>query len=185
MSSLDVVVIGAGQAGLAASHHLSRRGIDHVVLERGRVGETWRTQRWDSFALNTPRWMSRQPGEPAALADNERETFLSAPAWVECLEAAAAADNTPMRAQTSVTRVSPGPTGGFVITARAPDGMTEWHAKAVVAASGSMNVARVPAFAASLPAHISQLTTATYRRPDDLAAGAVLVVGSAQSGVQI
>src|SRR5260221_11557560 len=129
--------------------------------------------------------MSRQPGDPAALADNEREAFLSAPAWVECLEAAAAADNAPIRAQTSVTSVSPRPTGGFVVAASGREGVVELRARAVVAASGSMNVARVPAFAASLPAHISQLTTATYRRPDDLAAGAVLVVGSAQSGVQI
>jgi putative flavoprotein involved in K+ transport len=183
--SIDAVVIGAGQAGLAASHHLSRRGIGHVVLERGRVGETWRTQRWDSFALNTPRWMSRQPGEPAELADNERDAFLSASAWVKCLEAAAAADNAPILQQTRVTGVSPDPTGGFVVTANGPDGPVERHTRAVLAASGSMNVARVPAFATSLPSHVEQLTAATYRRPGDLPAGAVVVVGGAQSGVQI
>ena len=62
----DAIVVGAGPAGLAASWHLRRRGVGHVVLERGGVGETWRTQRWDSFTLNTPTWMSRLPGVGAA-----------------------------------------------------------------------------------------------------------------------
>src|SRR5258706_14336140 len=112
MSSIDAVVIGAGQAGLAASHHLLKRGIEHVVLERGRIGETWRTQRWDSFVLNTPRWMSRQPGEPEELSpEDNRDGFLSAAAWIATLEAAASADRAPIREGVSVTAVEQ-PKGG-------------------------------------------------------------------------
>jgi putative flavoprotein involved in K+ transport len=183
--SVDAVVIGAGQAGLAASHHLSRRGIEHVVLERGRVGETWRTQRWDSFALNTPRWMSRQPGEPAEPDAFDRGAFLSAPAWVARLEAVAEANDADVREGTLVTAVKPRPKGGFVVAVEGPDGPAELETRAVVVASGILNVPKVPAFGASLPAHIEQHTAATYRRPGDLPAGAVLVVGGAQSGVQI
>jgi putative flavoprotein involved in K+ transport len=185
-ASIDAVVIGAGQAGLAASHHLSGRGIEHVVLERGRVGEAWRTQRWDSFALNTPRWMSHQPGEPETLgSSDDRDAFLSAPAWVACLEAAARADRAPIHEGTLVTAVAPRSTGGFLVVADGPEGAAELETRAVVVASGAMNVPRVPAFAASLPGHVQQLTAASYRRPTDLPAGAVLVVGGAQSGVQI
>src|SRR6476661_1116464 len=101
--SVDVAVVGAGQAGLAASHHLMLRGIEHVVLERGRIGETWRSQRWDSFALNTPRWMSRTADEPDDRSD--RDAFLSASAWIACLEASAARDRLPVRERTSVRSV--------------------------------------------------------------------------------
>jgi putative flavoprotein involved in K+ transport len=81
---LDAVVIGAGQAGLAVSRELVVRGVDHVVLERGRVGETWRSQRWDSFVLNTPVWMNRLPGMPEA--DDDPTRFPSGWEFVHELE---------------------------------------------------------------------------------------------------
>src|SRR5258706_6584449 len=186
MSSLDAVVIGAGQAGLAASHHLSSRGIEHVVLERGRIGEAWRTQRWDSFVLNTPRWMSRQPGEPEELSpEDNRDGFLSAAAWVATLEAAASADRAPIREGVSVTAVDQPKGGGFAVVGEGPEGGVEIETRAVVVASGVMNVPPIPALGASLPGHVQQLTAASYRRAVDLPPGAVLVIGSAQSGVQI
>jgi putative flavoprotein involved in K+ transport len=181
--SVDVAVVGAGQAGVAASHHLARLGIEHVVLERGRVGETWRSQRWDSFVLNTPRWMSRMPGEPAD--DVDRDAFLSAPEWIASLEGTVARDHLPVREATTVRFVEQRPDGAFRVVATGPHGVEEIRARAVVVASGILNVPRIPPFARALPAGIRQLTAATYRRPDALPAGAVLVVGGAQSGVQI
>src|SRR5690242_16865447 len=80
---IDTVVIGAGPAGLGVSRELTLRGIEHLVLEQGRVGETWRSQRWDSFALNTPAWMNRLPGDPAPAAPDD---FPSAPQLVRALE---------------------------------------------------------------------------------------------------
>jgi putative flavoprotein involved in K+ transport len=181
--SVDVVVVGAGQAGLAASHHLTRRGIDHLVLERGRIGETWRSQRWDSFALNTPRWMSRMPGEPEDGTD--REAFLTAPEWIARLEAAVARDRLPVRELTMVRSVEQRSEGAFRVVAAGPNGDEEIGARAVVVASGILNVPRIPAFANALPVDVVQLTAASYRRPDAVSAGGVLVVGGAQSGVQI
>ena len=181
--SVDVVVVGAGQAGLAASHHLTRLGTDHVVLERGRIGETWRSQRWESFVLNTPRWMSRMPGEPAD--DVDREAFLSAPEWIASLEATVARDHLPVRELTTVRSVEQRSDGDFHVVAVGPHGVEEVRARAVVVASGILNVPRVPAFASAIPAGIAQLTAASYRGPDAVPAGAVLVVGGAQSGVQI
>lgn len=183
VTSLDAVIIGAGQAGLAASHHLSRRGIEHVVLERGQLGETWRSQRWDTFALNTPRWMNRLPGEPDDARD--RDAFLTASAWVAGLEAAAKRDLVPIRERTLVTAVRPRRSGGFVVHAEDGQGATAVEARAVIVASGMLNVPRIPGFASMLPPEVQQLSAAAYRRPTDLRSGAVLVVGSAQSGVQI
>lgn len=182
-TAIDVVVVGAGQAGVAASHHLSRRGIEHAVLERGRVGETWRSQRWDSFALNTPRWMSRLPGEAGEA--HGRDTFMSAREWVSRLEAAVARDRVPVRAGTNVLSVREDRRGGFVVAAAGSGGVEEIHARAVVVASGILNVPRIPPFAESLPADVKQFTAASYRGPAALPPGCVLVVGGAQSGVQI
>jgi putative flavoprotein involved in K+ transport len=182
--SVDVAVVGAGQAGLAASHHLMRRGIEHVVLERGRIGETWRTQRWDSFALNTPRWMSRMPGEPRDGID--RDAFLSASAWIACLEASAVRDRLPVRERTTVRSIEHRADGAFRVVVAGPDGgVEELDARAVIVASGILNVPRIPAFGSSLPREVRQLTAASYRSPEALPPGGVLVVGGAQSGVQI
>lgn len=183
MRPIDAVIIGAGQAGLAASHHLSRRGLEHVVLERGQLGETWRSQRWDTFALNTPRWMSRLPGEPDEARD--RDAFLSAPAWVAALEATARRDHVPIRERTLVTAVRQRRGRGFVVHAEGGQGATQVETSAVIVASGMQNVPRVPGLARLLPPAVRQLSAAEYRRPADLPTGAVLVVGSAQSGVQI
>lgn len=179
---IDAIVIGAGQAGLAASHHLTRRGIQHVVLERGRVGESWRSQRWTSFVLNTPDTLSQLAGESNEPAT--AEAFLPLGAWLARMQAYADRRGLPIRTGTTVTRVE-ARSGAFAVSAHAEAGDAELQARAIVVASGGQRVPRIPAIAADLPAAIRQLSAAEYRDPGSLPAGAVLVVGSAQSGVQV
>lgn len=181
--TLDAVVVGGGQAGLGASYHLARRGIEHTVLERGRVGESWRSQRWDSFALNTPNWLNRLPGE-ADIAE-PRDAFASRDAFVDRLQAYADGQRVPIRTGTTVIEVAARQGGTFVVTAEDGDGTHDIETRNVVVASGLQRVPKIPVIADALPAAIEQLHTSSYRRPDTLPAGAVLVVGSGQSGVQV
>ena len=177
----DVVVIGAGHAGLAASSHLTRRGVGHVVLERGRVGETWRTQRWDSFALNTPTGMSRLPG---VVADpGPADGFLVRDAWIAHLAEYAVQFALPVRTREEVTGLAQAPDGTFELRL-AKAGETV-RARAVIVAAGAQCHPRIPSSAGSLPADVLQLHASEYRNPAALPAGAVLVVGAAQSGGQV
>jgi len=186
VSGLGAIVIGAGQAGLAASYHLSCAGIEHVVLERGRIGETWRSQRWETFVLNTPGWLSHVLTADRG-AEGQDDGFPSAAAFVARLESFATRHAVPIRAGVTVTRVDAlgAQGGGFRVATQSADGPDEFTCRAVVVAAGIQNVPRMPAVAASFPPWVPQLTTADYRGPSDLPAGAVLVVGGAQSGVQI
>ena len=161
------------------SKRLVDAGIDHVVLERGDIGETWRTQRWDSFALNTPSALNRLPGGPAAADPNE---FLGRDAWIAELETYARRCALPVRTRAGVTAVTEDACGGFVVTIGDDETV---HARSVVVATGGANVAKVPAAAATIDRRVEVLTTGTYRRPSQLPGGGVLVVGSAQSGGQI
>jgi putative flavoprotein involved in K+ transport len=169
---LDCAVIGAGPAGLAASAALTARGVEHVVLERGRAGESWRTQRWTSFRLNTPGWMNRLLGEQPA------DAYLTGAEVVERLERLAA--DRPVRYGERVARLAPAGDGW----ALDGDGGAV-RARTVVVATGDQNLPRVPALASAFPGRVAQQHTADYRHPGMLPAGAVLVVGSAQSGCQI
>jgi putative flavoprotein involved in K+ transport len=176
-NSLDwvpVVVVGAGPAGLATSSRLADAGCHHVVLERGRIGWSWRTQRWDSFRLNTPRWANLVPGEflPGAPDD-----FATAPALVAALERFA--EGLPVLEGVQVLRAEPLGGAWRLETTSGP-----LVSGAVVVASGFQSVPRKPAYAAALPAGIEQLHVAEYRRPEDVD-GAVLVVGGGQSGLQV
>jgi putative flavoprotein involved in K+ transport len=174
IGSVRVAVVGAGPAGLAVSRQLVRAGCRHVVLERGRVGWSWRTQRWDAFRLNTPLWANRVPGEFLA---GPPESFATARSLIIALERFA--DGLPTVEGVEVLRARY--LGG---SWRIETSHGSWRAGAVVVASGFQNVPRTPAFADALPAAIEQLHVADYRRPEDLS-GAVLVVGGGQSGVQI
>ena len=175
---VETVVVGAGQAGLATSFHLARRGGEHVVLERGRVGETWRSQRWDGFVLNTPNWSIRLPG--AEYDGDEPEAFMPRDDLVRYLEDWARATDAPVREGVDVTGVSRAEEGWLVETSAGPLAATN-----VVVAAGSFPRPYVPSVAAALPAWVQQVRSDEYRRPEALAAGAVLVVGSGQSGCQI
>jgi putative flavoprotein involved in K+ transport len=179
---IECAVIGAGHAGLAVSWHLAQRGIDHVVFEQGRVGESWRAQRWDSFVLNSPSWANVLPGQLEPVAP--RDGFLIREAWVSQLDAYASAQRLPVRQATRITCLerASGDLGSFRLRT---DGGDEVEARSVVVAAGSQRVPKLPAIAAGLPPEITSLHTSGYRRPDQLPAGGVLVVGSAQSGGQV
>jgi putative flavoprotein involved in K+ transport len=176
---IDTVVIGAGQAGLGVSRELVGRGVEHVVLERGRIGETWRSQRWDAFALNSPAWMNRLPGDVAPVRP---DGFPSAPEFVLGLQRYAFRHRLPVREGVAVHSVDRASTDDWLRVAT-DDGVVQ--ARAVVVASGGANAPRLPAIGRSLSGSIFQLHTAGYRNASGLPAGAVLVVGGGQSGVQI
>lgn len=179
MESVDTVVVGAGQAGIAVSHLLSRAGVSHVVFERGRVGESWRSQRWDSFALNTPNWSNVLPG--AAIGGADGDAFAHRDDLVEFFERYVAVNAVPVRGQTAVTSVEQSDGGGF----RVDTETDHIEARNVVVCSGSMSTARIPAMADHIDGNIATLTAATYKNAEALPDGAVVVVGSGQSGCQI
>jgi putative flavoprotein involved in K+ transport len=176
---LDVAVIGAGHAGLVASYRLREAGLDHVVLERGEVGASWRSQRWDSFTLNTANAMNRLPG--ASLDGADPDAFEGREAWVARLERYAREHTLPVRTGTTVVAVER-EGDGFVVSVA---GDAPFRARNVIVASGMVNAPKIPPVVADLDQRIARLTTGAYRGPDQLEPGAVLVVGSAQSGCQI
>lgn len=176
--SVTVVVIGGGHSGLAMSTCLTDRGIDHVVLERGQVANSWRTQRWDSLRLLTPNWQSRLPGH--AYAGDEPDGFMSMPEVVSFVEDYAAAVDAPVRTDTTVTGVRPEGDRYSVLTDQGP-----WTCRCVVLASGACNVSSVPECATAVPAGVDMVSPLEYSNPDQLAEGGVLVVGAAATGVQL
>jgi putative flavoprotein involved in K+ transport len=172
------VVIGAGQAGLAMSWWLAARSIDHVVLERGEVANTWRTERWDSLTLLTPNWQSRLPGH--GYEGDDPDGFRTMPETIAFIERYASLVSASVRTHCPVTSVRSIGDGYQVVTQQGT-----WHCKAVVLATGAFNIAQVPKLSAELPSGIAQLNAAQYRNPEGLEAGGVMVVGAAASGAQI
>ena len=177
---IDVVIIGGGQAGLALSYYLTQQGRTHVVLERGRVAETWRSQRWDSFTLVTPNWMTQLPGFP--YEGEDPDGFLPHDEIVITLERYAQSFHAPLRCGVQATAVRLRPEGdGYLV--ETSDGAFE--AANVVLATGGFPVPRLPRASAAIPVNIMQLHSSQYRKPQRLPSGAILVVGSGQSGSQI
>jgi putative flavoprotein involved in K+ transport len=173
---LDAVVVGGGQAGLAASHRLAERGLDHVVLERGDVGERWRSQRWDSLRLLTPNWLTDLPGLHAP--DAASDGFRTRAEVVRLLEGYAS--EAPVRPGAGVARVRL--VGDrYEITSTAG----WWTARNVVLATGWCDRPAVPAAAAELAADVFQIDSTAYRSPRSLPPGGVLVVGASSTGVQL
>ncbi len=157
---------------------LAARSIDHVVLERGEVANTWRTERWDSLTLLTPNWQSRLPG--FGYDGGDPDGFRTLPETIAFIERYAKTISPPLRTHCPVMSVRRSADGYEVVTAQAT-----WHCKAVVLATGAFNIAQLPAVAEALPPGIAQLTTVQYRSPGSLEEGGVMVVGAAASGVQI
>jgi putative flavoprotein involved in K+ transport len=172
------VVIGAGQAGLAMSRWLASRSIDHVVLERGEVANSWKTERWDSLTLLTPNWQSRLPGY--GYQGDDPDGFRTMAETIGFLEGYAGAISAPVRTGTKVTSVRSSGDGYRVATDAGV-----WQTRAVVLATGACNLPVVPKVAHALPPGIASLTPLQYRNPAQLDEGGVLVVGASASGIQI
>ena len=174
----EIVVIGGGQAGLCTSFFLARYGQEHVVLEQGRVAETWRTQRWESFTLNTPNWTLQLPGH--GYAGDGPDAFMPRDDVVSYLERYAEVIDAPLRPGVRVASLERTSDGYLLETSEGP-----LEADTVVVATGAFQRPRAPAIAGDRDPRILQLHTSDYRSPDQLPAGAVLVIGSGQSGCQI
>jgi putative flavoprotein involved in K+ transport len=175
---LETVVVGGGQAGLSVSHELTAGGVPHVVLERGRVGQTWRG-RWDSFCLVTPNWGVQLPGYP--YDGDDPDGFMPRDEIVEYLERYAQSFGAPVREGVEVTALREHADGGLLL--ETSEGGIE--ARNVVLSTGAYQRPHRPTGAASLPKNLLQIDVEAYRNPGELPAGAVLVVGSGQSGCQI
>ena len=175
---VTTVVIGAGHAGLAASHFLGDRSIDHVVLERGEVANSWRRERWDSLRLLTPNWQSRLPG--LRYEGPDPDGYMTTGEVTEFIERFAAVSRAPVRTGTNVTSLRRVDDGYHLTTSQGVIGC-----RAVVIASGACNQPSVPQFKAAVPAFVEQLTPLDYRDPAKLPDGGVLVVGASATGVQL
>ena len=172
------VVVGAGQGGLAMSHCLTERSIDHVLLERSEAASAWRGQRWDSLRLLTPNWQCRLPGRP--YGGDDRDGFMSSSEVADFIASYATEISAPVQSGAPVTSVSRS-NGGYRVTTD----QDEWLCETVVLASGAFNKAHVPTLAEAVPSSVVMVTPLEYRNPHDLPDGGVLVVGASATGVQL
>ena len=175
---LDIVVIGGGQAGLAMSVMLRERGREHVVLERQRVGERWRSERWDSLRFQFPNWSLQLPGY--AYSGTDPEGFSHYSEILHVIEEYAASTQAPVREHTEVIELAANDSGFDIAVTEG-----SLHARNVVIATGPFQRPRIPALAAHLSSSVLQIDPSRYRNPDELPAGKLLVVGSGASGCQI
>jgi putative flavoprotein involved in K+ transport len=176
---IPVLVVGAGHCGLAMSRCLAARSIDHVVLERGEVAHSWRTERWDSLRLLTPNWLSRLPG--LTYDGDDPHGFMTAGEVVGLIDRYATQGAAPVHTHTEVRSLRAAAHGGYAVDTD----QGSWSADAVVLASGACNVASVPALREALPPEITSLATAEYKNPDQVPDGGVVVIGASASGIQI
>lgn len=178
MRNTITVIVGAGQAGLAMSRCLTEQSIDHVLLERGEVANSWRSGRWDSLRLLTPNWQSRLPG--FRYQGDDPDGFMTMPEVIDYLAAYAAAIEAPIETNTLVTSVRTSGDGYLVSTSEG-----EWRCRTVVIAGGACHSPAVPAVGEAVPKDITTLTPAQYHNPDQLEDGAVLVAGASATGIQL
>ena len=177
MHRVETLVVGAGQAGLAVSRCLTEHGAEHVIVERGRIAERWRTARWESLRLLTPNWMSRLPAW--SYSGTDPDGYMAAPELVSYLEDYAGSFTAPVHKDTTVELVETSVSGLRVVT-----GQRTWLARNVVVATGTENRPWVPPAARGIDPAICQLTAGRYRGPDQVPGGGVLVVGASASGVR-
>jgi len=174
-----VIIIGGGQAGLSMSYLLKQRGIAHIILEKHRMAEAWRTQRWDTFCLVTPNWQCQLPGYPYTGPDPEG--FMKKDEIIEYIESYARSFNPPLHEGVTVSRLRRHESGTFQVSCD----IGELLADQVVIATGGYHNASIPRLAERLPADVKQLHSSQYRNAESLPEGAVMVVGTGQSGCQI
>ena len=183
MNHFDVVVIGGGQAGLGVGYHLRAAGRKFVIFERGRVGETWRSQRWDSFAVNTPNWANCLPGNQ--YDGEEPDGFYHRDELIGYLEDYADKFDLPVTEGVTVTGVDANG-DGFRVTCQDAEGEVETVTAAnIVVASGIMQSPKIPTIRERFPESLIQLHASDYRSAENLPPGAVVVIGGGQSGCQI
>ena len=176
--AVDVAIVGAGQAGLSLSHELSHAGIEHIVFDRGRVGQSWRG-RWDSFCLVIPNWTVQLPG--GRYEGDDPDGFMPRDDIVRHLVDYAQGFRAPLREEIEVSSLGPGDSGGFVLGTSSG----EIRARQVVLASGGYQKPHRPPGASEFPASIRVIDSADYTNPDALPPGKVLVMGSGQTGCQL
>src|SRR5688572_409618 len=172
------VVIGAGHAGLAMSRCLAQRSINHVVLERGEIANSWKKERWDSLRLLTPNWQSRLPGY--GYDGEDPDGYRTVAELVRFLERYARVISAPVETNLVVNAVRAVEGRYQLATSEG-----EWRCRALVLASGACNIATIPACAEAVPPGIETLTPQNYREPDQIAPGGVMVVGASATGVQL
>jgi len=176
----SVIIVGGGQAGLSMSYCLKERGIDHIIFEKNKIGYAWRTKRWDSFCLVTPNWQCKLPGY--AYPGDDPHGFMKKDEIVQYVEAYAASFDPPLHQGVTVLNVRKHEAQNiFEVTTSIGD----YTADQVVVASGSYHLPKVPKIAERLPRNIVQLHASEYKNSQSLPSGAVLVVGTGQSGCQI
>lgn len=176
----SVIVVGGGQSGLSISYCLKQRGIDHIIFEKNAIGYAWRSKRWDSFCLVTPNWQCQLPGYP--YPGNDPQGFMQRDEIVQYIEQYASSFNPPLQVGVEVLKVRKNSDRHLfeLITS-----IGDYTADQVVIAAGSYHSPKIPPIGERLPETIAQLHSSEYRNPESLAAGAVLVVGTGQSGCQI
>lgn len=174
----SVVIVGGGQAGLSTSYCLKQRGIDHVVFERDVVGSAWMKQRWDTFCLVTPNWQCDLPGFP--YAGDDPHGFIVKDQIVDYVQSYARSFDAPVREGVGVLAVE---RRGDLFTVTTDGG--EWTANCIVMATGGYHRPKILPLADAFPASIAQFHSSTYRNPQSMPEGAILVVGTGQSGAQI
>ena len=179
MTHYSAIVIGGGQAGLSASYYLQQQDIDHLVLEKHTLTHTWRNQRWDTFCLVTPNWQCALPGYP--YTGDDPHGFMKKDQIIAYLDGFIASVNAPVREGCAVQRLTTRAQGGYALETS----LGNFSADQVIIASGGYHTPIIPRLAERLPADIVQIHSEQYRNPQALPEGAVLVVGSGQSGAQI
>jgi putative flavoprotein involved in K+ transport len=179
MEKIETIIVGGGQAGLVTSYQLKQLGREHIIFETAdKPAHVWRDERWDSFTFVSPNWTVSLPGAP--YEGNDPDGFLPKEEIVSYFDRYADGFNLPIQFNTTVSEVAP-IEGGYQVTTQGRN----YRAKNVVIATGSFQKPKIPAFSANIPASVLQLHSGQYRNPNQLPTGAVLVVGSAQSGMQI
>jgi putative flavoprotein involved in K+ transport len=173
------IIVGGGQAGLSMSYCLKAQGIEHLVLEKNRVGHEWRSRRWDSFCLVTPNWQCQLPGYP--YSGNDPYGFMAKDDIVAYLEGYAASFQPPIAEGVTVERISQLADGLFLVKTS----IDIYTCDRIVIAVSGYHRPKIPAISANLPPDILQLHSSGYKNPESLPAGSVLVVGTGQSGCQI